>query len=70
MIFFARIQDFDLQAIVSWILIAMGAIMAVWAFFNRDKEDVVEEIPEEITAEDVQATIEDTVEDAADEASE
>jgi uncharacterized membrane protein HdeD (DUF308 family) len=70
MVFFARIQDFDLQAIISWILIAMGAIMAVWAFLNRDKEEVVEEIPEEVTTEDVQEQVEEAIEDAADEASE
>jgi uncharacterized membrane protein HdeD (DUF308 family) len=66
MIFFARVQDFNLQSIISWILIAMGAIMAVWAFLNRDKEEVVEEV----TPKDIQKEIVDTKEDAADEAGE
>jgi uncharacterized membrane protein HdeD (DUF308 family) len=70
MVFYSRIQDFDLQAIISWILIAMGAIMAIWAFLNRDKEEVVEEIPKEVTPKDVQEKIEEPVEDVTDEASE
>jgi uncharacterized membrane protein HdeD (DUF308 family) len=64
MIFFARIQDFNLQAIISWILIAMGVIMAVWAFLNRDKEEVVEEIPKEVAPEDIQKEIEDVTDEA------
>jgi uncharacterized membrane protein HdeD (DUF308 family) len=70
MVFFARIQDFDLQAIIAWILVAMGAIMAVWAFLNRDKNEVVEENPEKVTPKNVEEKIEDTVQDATDEASE
>lgn len=64
MIFFARIQDFNLQAIISWILIAMGVIMAVWAFLNRDKEEVVEEIPKEVAPEDIQKEIENVTDEA------
>ena len=70
MIFFARVQDFDLQSVTAWILIIMGAIIAIWGYFNRGDEEVVEEVPEDVTPEDVQEKIEDTIEDATDEASE
>ncbi len=38
MIFFSRVQDFDLQSITAWILIAIGAILALWGFFSRNKK--------------------------------
>ena len=66
MVFFARVQDFDLQAVIGWILIAMGVIIAVWGYLNRDEEEEVEEVSAEV----VQDKIEDTREDASDEASE
>jgi hypothetical protein len=38
--------------------------MAVWAFLNRDKEEVVEEIPKEVAPEDIQKEIEDVTDEA------
>ena len=65
MIFFARVQDFDLQSVTAWILIAMGAIIAVWGYLSRDKEEAVEEV----TPDSIQAKVDDTIEDASDETS-
>ena len=39
MIFFTRSQDRDMQAISGWILIAMGAIIALWGFLARNGDD-------------------------------
>lgn len=38
MIFFSRVQEFDLQGITAWILIAMGGIITVWSYLSRGKQ--------------------------------
>jgi uncharacterized membrane protein HdeD (DUF308 family) len=65
LIFFARVQDFDLQNVTAWILIIMGAIIAIWGYFSRDDDTLEEDVSETITSEDVASKID----DASDEAS-
>jgi uncharacterized membrane protein HdeD (DUF308 family) len=38
-IFFFRAQDRDLQALSGWILIAIGAVLAIWGYFNRNASE-------------------------------
>lgn len=71
LVFFFDGRPADLQNVTGWILVAAGAVLALWGFFSRDdEEEEVAEISEEVTTEDIQDKIEDAIEDASDEASE
>ena len=37
LIFVSRMQEFNLQTISGWILVAIGVIIALWGFLSRDK---------------------------------
>jgi uncharacterized membrane protein HdeD (DUF308 family) len=66
MIFFARVQDFNLQTTTAIILIAMGIVIAVWGYLTRGKVEAIDNV----TPENIQANVDDTTkEDAYDEAS-
>lgn len=75
MIFFSRMQDFDLQFWTAIILIALGVILALWGFFSRDdgetaeEDDAAKDVPDEVPPEETVSKIEDTLDDASDEAS-
>lgn len=70
LIFLARVQDFDLQSVTAWILIIMGAIIAIWGYFHRDDEDdaAKEDVSKEISPDDTASQIEDVKDEASDEA--
>lgn len=70
LIFLARVQDFDLQSVTAWILIIMGAIIAIWGYFHRDDEDdaAKEDVSKEISPDDTASQIEDVNDEASDEA--
>ncbi len=66
MIFFARIQDFNLQTVTGWILVAMGAVIALWAYFTRDKDDApVEDVSKKAASDDAAAKIDDATDEAS-----
>jgi uncharacterized membrane protein HdeD (DUF308 family) len=67
LIFYFNGRDADLRIVTGWILVIAGAAIALWGFFSRGNEEVVEETPKEVTPEDVQEKVEDTIEDATDE---
>lgn len=66
MIFFARVQDFDLQTVTAWILIIMGTIITLWAYLTRNKNDApAEDVSKETTSDDAASKIDNATDEAS-----